>query len=264
MKISARHKLIPAIIMILVAAIAMSTASYAWFTLNNKVEVSSIQLSIVAPTNMLIREHGNGSFTDIVYVTTNPDGRIMHGSSVDGTAIYTVENPTVGVDTSGNINENGVIIQSTTPVSDSTSGCYIDYVFDVLNTGASNIIVGLDKLTITNTTPSGAAGEDISGAVRFAIIEDNVSKGVFANGETADIEAYLTTTTKAAQTTLQTSNNLFTLDANGVPDEVEDPFGETTITVRIWIEGQDADCRTVNAGTSFSISFDFYYVSVTP
>jgi hypothetical protein len=264
MKISAKHKLIPAIIMIMVAAIAMSTASYAWFTLNNKVEVSSIQLSIVAPTNMLIREHGDGSFSNIVYVTMNPSGKIMHGSSVDGTTVFTVENPNVGVDTSGNINENGVIIQSTTPVSDSTSGCYIDYVFDILNTGASNIIVGLDELTVTNTTPSGAAGVDISGAVRFAIIEDNVSKGVFANGETADIEAYQTTTTTAVQDTLQTSNNLFTLDANGIPDAIADPVGEKTITVRVWIEGQDADCKTVNAGTSFSISFNFYYASVAP
>lgn len=143
MKIKARHKLIPAIIMILIAAVAMCTASYAWFTLNNKVEISSIQLTIVAPTNMMIREHNIGSFTDIVYVTTNPEvGRILHGSSVDGTLIYTVENATEGVDVNGNINENGVIIQSTTPVSDITSGCYIDYVFDIVNTGTQVLTYG--------------------------------------------------------------------------------------------------------------------------
>ena len=54
--IKARHKLVPAIIMLIVAAITMSTASYAWFTMSNRVEVTGINLSVVAPTNILIRE----------------------------------------------------------------------------------------------------------------------------------------------------------------------------------------------------------------
>ncbi|HPB17319.1 MAG TPA: hypothetical protein PK870_06685, partial [Clostridia bacterium] len=67
--IKARHKLIPAIIMLIVAAITMSTASYAWFTMSNRVEVTGVELTVVAPTNILIRNEGLGAFLSSVTVT---------------------------------------------------------------------------------------------------------------------------------------------------------------------------------------------------
>src|SRR5690554_6821442 len=91
--IKARHKLVPAIIMLIVAAITMSTASYAWFTMSNRVEVTGINLSVVAPTNILIREKGSeAAFANSVALdsTSLGFGKLMHASSTKGLKFFTI------------------------------------------------------------------------------------------------------------------------------------------------------------------------------
>lgn len=47
-------KLIPAIVLLLISAIVMSTASYAWFSMNTKVTVTGMQVKAVVNDNLLI------------------------------------------------------------------------------------------------------------------------------------------------------------------------------------------------------------------
>jgi hypothetical protein len=65
----------------------------------------------------------------------------------------------------------------------------------------------------------------------------------------------VSTTPIAAQTDVE----LLTLAANGVATTV-DPEETQIITVRVWIEGQDADCVTANAGASFNIEFELVVI----
>lgn len=53
-KHSARKKLIPAVAMLTTSAIMLSTATYAWFTMNKEVEVTGIKLSATVPASMQI------------------------------------------------------------------------------------------------------------------------------------------------------------------------------------------------------------------
>ena len=57
----------------------------------------------------------------------------------------------------------------------------------------------------------------------------------------------------------QTTTALLTLEANGVA-KTDAPEKTTIITVRVWIEGQDADCVTANAGASFNIEFELVVI----
>ena len=50
------RKLIPAIAMLLVSAVMMSTASFAWFTMNSKVEATGISMTAVAPASLWIAQ----------------------------------------------------------------------------------------------------------------------------------------------------------------------------------------------------------------
>ena len=263
--IKARHKLIPAIIMLIVAAITMSTASYAWFTMSNRVEVTGVELTVVAPTNILIRNAGlagNNPFLSSVTVS-NPVGRLNNASSFNGVSLFTVSNPNDFVDEYGDTTSGVSLTDATsTPVA-GTDGYYVDFELQLVNTGGQGVIVGLDELEITTLTTSAANGEIIE-AVRFAILETGVnSKGAVFSQTPKTLNVYDTAVHLSSLTTVNTHANLFTLPANGVSDaSSSNPDGVLNITVRVWIEGEDPECITANAGARFAVTFDFYVVSV--
>jgi len=262
--IKARHKLVPAIIMLIVAAITMSTASYAWFTMSNRVEVTGVQLEVVAPTNILIREKKDTApfnpFLNTVTlnaISAGITGKLNHASSVNGETMFTVENPTEDILLDGTLTGTASIISTSTPVA-STDGYYVDFFLELVNTGEENVTIGLDSLTIAGLADS-VTGGNIEGAVRFAILEDGTtSKGVFGQGESTTVVAYNGIGSTGEQTVLTTSANVFTLYGGGSAENTSTPDKIKSITVRVWIEGQDPDCVTANAGSSFSIEFDFY------
>lgn len=51
---SAKKKLIPAVAMLTTSAVMLSTATYAWFTLNREVEVDGLQMSATASNSLEI------------------------------------------------------------------------------------------------------------------------------------------------------------------------------------------------------------------
>lgn len=258
--IKARHKLIPAIIMLIVAAITMSTASYAWFTMSNRVEVTGVELSVVAPTNILIREGGtNDPFLNNVDVSgLNVTGKLSHASSVDGVEMITVEDSTTGVNELGSIVVGTTMVATTTPVADGQDGYYLDYPLQLVNTGAMDVKVGLDNLSITTVTTS-AAGSSIVNAVRFAILDaaKTTSLGVFSIDGDDTTLAYETVSSTTAAAMETTKADMFVLQSDGIANATS-PTGAETVYIRVWIEGQDPDCVSLNAGSSFAISFDLY------
>ena len=265
--IKARHKLVPAIIMLIVAAITMSTASYAWFTMSNRVEVTGVELTVVAPTNILIREKKDTApfnvFLNTVSVLNSfGTGKLSHASSVDGTTMYTLVEPINNVNVDGSLKATAAIQTSTAVLDTDTDGYYVDYVLELVNTGGTPVTVGLNNVQITGVDNSN--GENILGAVRFAVLEAGVSKGVFADeSETDEVYAYNGTTLNtdvALQHYVNDSDSLFELAANGYAD-TDNPSNHKEIVVRVWIEGQDPDCISLNAGSGFKIQFDFYVVT---
>ena len=271
--IKARHKLIPAIIMLIVAAITMSTASYAWFTMSNRVEVAGINLSVVAPTNILIREKDKGAaFANSVALdsTSLGFGKLMHASSTKGLEFFTISetdareaNPATGA-----LSGTPTLVSATTSAAGLVDGYYVDFQLELVNTGGEEVDVGLDNLVITGVTTSAADSLDIINAVRIAILDEDKTENlatadsIFAKDLTPAY-AYVDENTTSPTTPIasQTTTALLTLEADGVA-KTDAPEGTTIITVRVWIEGQDADCITANAGASFNIEFELVVIDV--
>lgn len=269
MKIKMRHKLIPAIIMLLVAAITMSTASYAWFTMSSRVEVTDIQLSVVAPINLLIKNTDDGyeDYSNAVQIKTSPaSGRLNHASSVDGLTFYTVADEDadeyIGVD--GKITGTPTLVATTTTVADDTDGYYIDFSIDLLNTGGEPVTVGIDNVVITSIATSTAGSDQIINAVRFAVLDKDstvsLAGGLFVADATEVEEVTLaysdaSTVSDTAQAKIVTDTDMFDVVAGGVA--ANDPINKTTVIVRVWIEGQDIECITENSDSRFGIAFDF-------
>ena len=282
-------KLIPAIVMLLVSAVVLSTASYAWFTTSASVTADGMKVTAQAPTSILISGQdatgaladGWTEFTSFVEFPV-ADNKISAASSVTGVN-STFYAPTQCDDIHGSIHEDSDI----EAVSNGTVNYYVDYVIKLQNTSADSAVdIYLESISISNT--------NIKNAVRVAILDGTgaVSKGVFypadkdvttatvtyvagASGALskefdqenpgtdtlAGVAAGSTTAIAVWGNTTEAANTVVAhLDAYDAELGVDDPgFNghQTTLTIRIWFEGQDAACITENAGLASELGFQF-------
>lgn len=106
---SAKKKLIPAVAMLTTSAVMLSTATYAWFTLNREVEVKGLQMSATASNSLeislgdLSTDEGaatigapaNGSATWSRFITVGEYykevGKLKPASSADGLHLYKIK-----------------------------------------------------------------------------------------------------------------------------------------------------------------------------
>ncbi|MGI6716577.1 MAG: hypothetical protein ACOX3X_05195 [Eubacteriales bacterium] len=72
----ATKKIIPALVMLLVSAVLLSTASYAWFSMNTQVTATGMSVTAKAPTSLLISKtsatEGFGSTVALTNLTPEP------------------------------------------------------------------------------------------------------------------------------------------------------------------------------------------------
>lgn len=305
-------KLIPAIVMLLVSAVVLSTASYAWFTTSTQATASGMSVTAEAPTSILIRKSGVGEFGSSVdlakYEEQTINGQLKDVavpvvlkpiSSADGANFFL---PATCEDYSGAIANGSAITQYT----DDGEGYYLEYKVDLKNTGTSAVDLVLEAIQIGNS--NGA----IMGAVRVAILDENGEPiegqvGVYtADGITADYvkvpvadDTYedialgalgatgtagsvYTPGVDGAEGTWDHSNNaargvattirstkklanqastpsvIVNIPAHAdATDTTAEVTGEVTLTIRIWIEGQDARCFAANSGTQADINLIF-------
>ena len=81
MKLSRR--LIPAFAMLLVSAVLMSTASFAWFSINSDVTATGMSITATADSSLVIKGSKDGAFTSIG-TNEHKDVVLNPTSSADG------------------------------------------------------------------------------------------------------------------------------------------------------------------------------------
>lgn len=106
---SAKKKLIPAVAMLTTSAVMLSTATYAWFTLNREVEVKGLQMSATASNSLEISlgDLSTGEGATTIGAPTNDSatwsrvitvgeyynsvGKLKPASSADGLHLYKIK-----------------------------------------------------------------------------------------------------------------------------------------------------------------------------
>ncbi len=85
-------KLIPALAMLLVSATAMSSATFAWFSMNTEVQAANMQVKAVADQGILINEvaTANDSNWDNAATTNQTEGIKLHATSTANTSTWYV------------------------------------------------------------------------------------------------------------------------------------------------------------------------------
>ena len=190
-KNSATKKLIPAVSMLTVSAMMLSTATYAWFTMNKDVTITGMQMKTVVQGNLLISDNNKEADYTTQQLTQTRAALLEPVSSIsgyDGTFFYTVNAKGNGDAVSNNYtayNENG------TPL---TTGAY-DLIANANTTEAG---------THPTTQGAGKAGVDSAFNTAYGRTASATADAAYANAYGyVDYVFYLKATGDATDTQIK-------------------------------------------------------------
>ena len=255
-----------AIAMVLVAAIALGAATFAWFVNNNAVTAKGVDVSTSSSVpNLYITSTGKTS-DDMTAAGTNPT-KLLPVSTNDANAFYETLHWTTGT------GDNAVADKyQNALVHETGKTVYADYTFDLgVTNGKMNVY--FDSSDAATTL---AANAQMGTAGRFAISFDNgttwtlfkvkgtdTQKGYYTDqgattgdywvkqvggtlkadtAQYADFSTYAGSVDTQGQVQVTGKTALATLDSANA-----DNHGKVTVTVRVWYEGCDKDCVSENA-----------------
>lgn len=269
-----------AIAMVLVAAIALGAATFAWFVNNNAVTATGVDVSTSSSVpNLYITS--TGKTTDgMTPAKTNP-AKLFPVSTNDANTFYETLHWTSGT------GKNAVADQYQTALAHETGKTvYADYTFDLgVTNGKMNVYfdsgAAATTLKANPKTKMGTAG-------RFAISFDNrntwkifkvdgtsvtdesgKATGYYTDKGATDGDYWVTQDNDGTLKALAVGNGYanFSEYAGSVDDKGQvqatgkkvlttlnsaQNGGKVTVTVRVWYEGCDKDCVSENAATGIA------------
>ena len=271
-----------AIAMVIVAAIALGAATFAWFVNNNAVKAEGVDVTTTsAVPNLYINKVGTTS-DNMAAADTNPTKLkpVSTSTAADGGFFETLHwtNGDTG-------NKNAVADKYQAAIPDAGKTVYADYTFKLgVTNGSMDVYFDSDKAatTIAANTSMGTAG-------RYAVkvgdgnwLMFKVPGAATANGYYTDKSAttgdyWITGAGEYTNVLQQASYKNFSDYAGSINTTGQAVAGKTklatiksgteneqTVTVRVWYEGCDKDCVSENAsnGIEHAVTGNLGFVGV--
>lgn len=247
------RKLIPAVCMLLLAAVMAGTSTFAWFSMNTTVTAGTMAVSATAPTNLRICKTNSDNDRDWSGALSLTDSlKTMVPVSCDNTnstlAFYKVEanGDKIGYD-------DGVYKEDTTFKTATAGTDYYTTSFYIKAVGAdaSNLKLSTIKMN------KGGGEKELDKALRVMAVCGE-KKFIYepVKDAAATYQAVKSLNTETGKPVL--GDNITVSNANSV---LADTVTKTPVlvTIYIWYEGQDPACKSSNtvdmAGTTFTLSF---------
>ena len=259
---SRRRVLISSLAMLMVALVALSTATFAWFTQSTTATADQISVKTVKSSELLLAKT-TGEWTDQLHY--NYTGKVLKpASSADGTNWYAA--------TAADKSSAAADAKTVTSISSALDGYVFKEQLNVSNNGQADVDNVTISFSLTETEAVAGAGyvrvalvpADKRGA-EAKVTADDFRANVYAAGEDT-AQAITGTKTEGETTTIQTA----VVDAkDGAAGSIN--IGKLTakdtntstkyFNLYVWFEGQDADCKDANAGNempeiTFSVTGD--------
>lgn len=293
----ALRKLIPALIMVLIAASMVGTSTFAWFSMNRSVSVTGMSVDTKVDDSLSIAAtNAEANYTNTLSQTRT--GHLRPVSTVDGvnffytagtnvkgngdavTEAYTAYSEAVVADPDNALDDtnagkdhydraflaaHGVDVDGTITTSNVLYG-YIDYTFYIKATNVSGSAEDL-KLNTLNLLYNGAAVTEK--AWRVAVFAQAAVKDTALNTAptTSDRKAMLTLSGatnfesgKAVNSTTTTGTVTYTSAAWAVDSIAAGATEYNKVTVRLWLEGEDTTCNNDTFATltsAYTLSLNF-------
>lgn len=269
------RKLIPAFALLLVSAVLLSTASYAWFSMNTTVTATNMQVKAVAEQGILINEVAAFDSTswDSEATTNQSTGIQLRATSTANTSAWYVAystkssssasatatapsedltsagytalsgaTQTVAAVAGSNAQRDIYYVDGGTNGYDDGEGYYVKYTYYLKSSAEAiplSINSGAQNLNIVAPTVTGNSGSaDLDKSLRVAIVINNKAYIYAPLNSTAG--TYYVGTAHTATTPLTGNQptgltSIPATTANGVP-----------VYVYIWFEGEDENLKTDN------------------
>ena len=265
-----KRALISSVAMLLVAMIALGTATFAWFTASTTATAQHINVRTIKASELVVatKEHNYDTIVDYMNETEYGNGKVLlPASSADGATWYTA-NATA---------KTSYAATTYSSVDDTTNYVFADEL-NIRNNGAAAVNNVTIKFNITET--KGGSGNyvrvalvplDTDGNFDAAAFRSNIQSGatepayypVYKGSDNqpkvdtaATTDAVKITPTNAAATTfkVETGKNLAGKVTNS---EGVTTYSELHYALFIWFEGQDVECLDANSGNELpQISFE--------
>lgn len=261
-----KRALISSVAMLLVAMVALGTATFAWFTKSSSATANGVNVSTVKASDLKIQNSKSGwvdsfsyGFTDVLKPASSADGVdwfTAEAKDKDNYAATDVDATDISnkIDWAvKTVNSNG------TATSTNTNGYVFKEQLNVKNEGEAPI----NNVKIKFSLAGAVAMSEGKNYLRVAVVPVTTkggdptatifNDGVYAAG--ADTAAAFTSVSKETATVTATAAGS---SAEVSVDSRLDKNEEKYFNIYVWFEGQDVDCYDLNAGNyinnlSFSV-----------
>lgn len=244
-------KLIPALCLLLVSATLLGTSTYAWFSMNTTVSVSSMQIKATASKNLLISGSNSdgsdkGEYKASLALTTKNESLVPVSTANTTTPTFFKLK-----DTGSKMEADSAEYKDDTTFAAATANDYVKETMYVKSTGqdATNLKA---KVSFTGGT------EALDPAIRIMfVVGSNAYVYAPVAGYTAGYKAIASLDESGkpvlTSTNVTISNNDTAILSSLTADQA------VKIEVYIWYEGQDASCKSTNAVTLDNTVFTVEY-----
>lgn len=304
MKHTSRKKmLLSSVAMLLVAMLALGSATFAWFTSNPKAEAKGLSLKTTASTGLVVRTDSDSAWSHSAALCKGQAANAAFNLtpvSQDQTAGKADEFWTVSAQyaTAPDASDTEAMTKVTSiggavaevddqgqeTINYTTGDLYAENVYFRLSDG-SNVADAADKKVVLNGVSikkNATNGVDMDGTIRVAVVDKNKNiLGTFARS-TKSANGTLTGTTKTtgdfspAIVDVPATTQKVTLEGNKVINcaakgtlTASSTNMNNYVTVYVYLDGQDANCYSDKVGTVNavkiidSIQLDFELVKDT-
>ncbi|MCH5202064.1 MAG: hypothetical protein J1F17_02550 [Oscillospiraceae bacterium] len=251
-----KRALVSSVAMLLVAIIALGTATFAWFTKSSSATAEGINVSTVKASDLKIANSQSGWVDSFSYAFTDI---LKPASSANGTAWFTAEAAAKNAHTASAANATDIssdvtdwsvkTVNGTGTATDTNKNGYIfKEQLNIQNAGEATIKNVKIKFSLNE-----AAVNTGKKYLRVAVVPVDTKGGTpttFANcvyAAGADTADAFTSTAKATTTVTAKSGADATVAVGDLDEDAERYYN-----IYAWFEGQDEDCYDLNAGNSIS------------
>ena len=261
---SKKRMLISSVAMLLVAMLALGTATFAWFTSSTTATASGINVQTIKASKLEIASKDTSDNAWGTSVNYGANKTLIPASTADGTTWFTADAAAATAFT-----KTGNFKPVTVGMNDN------NYAFvDELNIRNAGEVLVKD---VTITFSIGETGGNHYARVAVVPIENagaDVKKTDFQAKETNDVAKYIfdldgaaydaadSATTANTSIKPQSDTSKFSVNVGDIAAKSGDTYTIKSYKIIVWFEGQDVQCFDTNAGNTLpNLSFT---VSGTP
>lgn len=245
-----KRALISSVAMLLVAIIALGTATFAWFTKNTQATADQLSVKTIKASELQLSKT-TGEWSDQIHYNY-VDKTLKPASSVDGTNWFTAvaEGQSSYVSAEGNA-EN---------ISDKLDGYVFKEQLNVRNNGKAAVENVKIKFNLQETEANNgrylrlALVPASERGPKATVTKEDFKKSVFASA--ADSANALVDATKNEELVKAidgTNGEVKVGNLAGKDDKTEGVVSVKYYNLYVWFEGQDTDCKNANSGNDMPL-----------